>query len=301
MDIAVLFLTYRRYDTAEKVFESIRAAEPRRLYFASNAPNPQNGLSEKIDVNRVRSLAEKIDWPCELFTLFREEHLTVIESIPSSIDWFFEHEDEGVILEDDCLPSNSFFIFCKTLLDFHRYDDHVRMISGNNFQGSKDFHGLSSYYYSRYFHIWGWATWKRAWVKYRENHDQIKNKQNLDNLKIPFKDIGVRFYWARILRLVERGKLRTWDHIWTFTCWIDGGISCIPDRNLVSNIGFGEGATFTFDKSDRSSALQSYEIVEGVSKNMDYRINEDADQFTSKYHYNISTYKEIIKRMIRYE
>lgn len=301
MDIAVLFLTYRRYETAEKVFESIRAAKPRRLYFASNAPNPQNGLSEKIEVNRVRSLAERVDWPCELVTLFREEHLSVIESIPSSIDWFFEHEDEGVILEDDCLPNYSFFIFCKTLLDFHRYDDHVCMITGNNFQESKDFDRLPSYYYSRYFHIWGWATWKRAWIKYRKNHDQIKNKLALVSTKIPFKDIGVRLYWSRILRLVQRGKLRSWDHIWTFTCWIDGGSSCIPDRNLVSNIGFGKGATFTFDKSDRSAALQSYEINEGVTKNMDFKINEDADEFTSKYHYNISTYKEIIKRMIRYE
>lgn len=301
MDVAVLFLTYRRYDTALKVFESIRAAKPRRLYFASNAPCPQNYSTEEREVERVRLLVNRVDWPCELVTLFRKEHLSVIESIPSSIDWFFEHENEGIILEDDCLPSASFFQFCKTLLDFHRYDNHVCMISGNNFLEGKNFDSPTKYYYSKYCHIWGWATWKRAWIRYKKNHEQIRNQKALSSIKIPFKGVGAKLYWTRILRLVEKGKLKTWDHIWTFTCWIDGGISCMPNRNLVSNIGFGQGATFTFNKSDKSSALQSHEIHGSISKNMDFRVNIEADQFTSKNHYNITTYKEIIKRLIRYE
>ena len=133
LNAPVLFLTYRRFDTSEKVFEEIRKAKPRRLYFASKAPN-HNRLKDRELVQKVRALNERIDWPCDLSTRFLTEHLSVKDSLNLSIDWFFKNEESGIILEDDCLPHPDFFTFCEALLERYKNDERVWAIAGHNFQ-----------------------------------------------------------------------------------------------------------------------------------------------------------------------
>lgn len=113
----ILFLTYKRYRTAIRVFNSIKRIKPRILYFASNAPKNENEIDS---ANKVRNIIKKIDWKCKLVLIFHEKHLLVKDSIPASIDFFFSKEEQGIILEDDVLPSQYFYFFCQKMLSTYK-------------------------------------------------------------------------------------------------------------------------------------------------------------------------------------
>lgn len=164
----VLFLVYKRPDTTRQVFEAIRQAKPPRLYIA--ADGPKKDLPEEAEkVKQVRDIVlSGVDWDCEVETLFRDENLGCKYGVSGGIDWFFENEEEGIILEDDTLPSQSFFWFCQELLERYKDDKRIMAISGDNFQNGIK-RGACSYYFSRYNHIWGWASWRRAWGYYSVN------------------------------------------------------------------------------------------------------------------------------------
>ena len=296
MKSAVLFLTYRRFGTAEKVFESIREAKPPRLYFASNAPNPEN-KNEEQRVDKVRGLLDRIDWNCEVHTLFRDEHLSVKYSIPSAIDWFFENEETGIILEDDCLPSQSFYPFCDELLKKYRDNSSIMMISGVNFQDGI-IRGEGSYYFSKHFHIWGWATWKNRWNKYdicMTDWPYQKSNNMIDSVFCRFLQ---RLYWSRVFDMTYKGEIETWDYQWNYTCWKNNGLSCTPNINLVSNIGFGDDSTFTKDSSSNASKIPLSEIDFPLTY-VDDTVNcEVADLYTSNNHYKI-TFKRFFIKIIK--
>lgn len=159
---AILLLIFNRLDTTQLVFEAIQKVKPPRLYIASDGARIDK-LSEDSLVGDVRNyVINNIDWDCEVKTLFREENLGCKLAVSGAISWFFQNEGHGIILEDDCLPDHSFFRFCEEMLLKYSDDERIGMISGDNFQfgGSQV---EDSYYFSRYPHIWGWATWKRAW------------------------------------------------------------------------------------------------------------------------------------------
>ena len=162
---AVLFLLFNRPDTTTHVFEKIRQIKPQRLYVASDGPRESyDGEIEKVI--KAREIASKVDWPCELKTLFRDKNLGCKKGVSSAITWFFEHEEQGIILEDDCIPNLDFFNFCENLLIRYSRDKRIFTITGSNFQNGK-WRGDASYYFSKKFHCWGWATWKRAWKLYQ--------------------------------------------------------------------------------------------------------------------------------------
>ena len=158
----VLFIIFNRVETTKRVFEAIRNVRPLKLYVAADGPRPGND-ADKVNCDEVRKIIDDVDWPCEIKTLFQDQNLNCGRAPSTAITWFFEHEEEGIILEDDCLPSTSFFRFCHELLAYYRHDNRVMHIGGNNFlegwQKDPDY----SYYFSRSGHIWGWATWRRAW------------------------------------------------------------------------------------------------------------------------------------------
>jgi len=161
----VLFLVYKRPDTTRQVFEAIRQAKPPRLYVAADGPK-KNVPGEAEKVKQVREIISNgVDWDCEVKTLFRDENLGCKYGPVEGINWFFKNEEEGIILEDDTLPSQSFFWFCQELLERYKDDTRIMVISGDNFQNGIT-RGTCSYYFSRYNHIWGWASWRRAWKYY---------------------------------------------------------------------------------------------------------------------------------------
>jgi hypothetical protein len=241
---AVLFLTYRRFSTSALVFKAIRDARPPRLYFASNAPNLANE-GERQRVEEVRSLLNLVDWQCEVYTLFRDEYLPVKSSISSAIDWFFDHEEEGIILEDDCVPDLSYFRYAQELLARYRDDKRVMVISGDHFHGAAH-QPPYSYFFSRYNHCWGWASWRRAWQLYDRDMSLWPELRDTDwLLGVGSGSRPFQRYWTDIFDSAYAGKVDTWDYQWTFSCWAQHGLTILPARHLVTNIGFGEGATHT--------------------------------------------------------
>ena len=240
---ATLFLVFNRPETTARVFEAIRQARPARLYVAADGPRADR-LAEAERCAEVRHIATQVDWPCELHTLFRDSNLGCREAVSSAITWFFEHEPEGIILEDDCLPHPSFFPFCQDLLARYRDDPRIMCITGNNFQD--DMNGWPhSYYYSIYNHCWGWASWRRAWAEYDAELARFEPAGARRILRGLSRVPGFVQAWMNNFESVHRGAVDSWAYVWTWSCWTQGGLTCTPRVNLVSNIGFGADATHT--------------------------------------------------------
>ncbi len=240
---AVLFLIFNRPDTTHRVFEQIRAAKPKRLYIAADAPRP-NKPEDELLCERAREIVSLIDWDCELKTLFRNKNAGCRDAVSAAVTWFFDQEEEGIILEDDCLPANSFFKFCDMLLDKYREDTRIRHITGCNLQQGKKW-GDSSYYFSNRTHVWGWAGWRRVWKEYDKSlikYDSVEIKEKLRNI---YEDPLVVESWATIFNEVKAGKINSWAYPLDFINFFNNGLVIIPNENLISNIGFKEGATNT--------------------------------------------------------
>jgi len=282
----VLFLIFNRPVTTKKVFEAIRQAKPPRLYIAADGPRPSQKDETKL-CDHARKIATHVDWGCEVKTLFRDENLGCRVAVSSAIDWFFEHEEQGIILEDDCLPSQSFFWYCQELLEHFKNDERIMVVSGNNFQQGKKVTPYS-YYFSRYNHCWGWATWKRAWNHY--DHDMrlwpdFKRAKGLD----AWSDRSRLFipYWNKIFNSVAAGQIDSWAYIWTFSCWAQGGMTCLPQVNLVENIGIGEDATHTTKHDKRIDKLQRETVHLPLNHPAIVIRNTIADRYTDKHHFRI--------------
>lgn len=183
-------------------------------------------------------------------TLFRDENVGLARAVSSAIDWFFETEVEGIILEDDCVPDTSFLPFCTELLATYRDAPQVMMISGNNYL-DPDMTPANSYRFTRHVHIWGWATWKRAW----ELNDLSMTQWPAMRRTSWLLDVcnGHRDayrYWRWIFDRAMRWSGASWAYPWTLSVWLHGGLAIIPGRNLVTNVGFGDGATNTLDRPE---------------------------------------------------
>lgn len=239
----VLFLIFNRPDETERALHRIREARPQRLYVAADGPRLDRP-EEPGKCEQVREIATRVDWDCELKTLFREENLGCRKAVSGAIDWFYENEEAGIILEDDCLASQSFFFFCQELLDRYRNDNRIMVVSGNNFQFGKK-RTDCSYYFSRYNHCWGWATWRRAWRFYDAAMSHWPRVRDEGYLEDVLSDQSLVKYWTRIFDIAYRGEVDSWAYRWTFSCWIQNGLSILPNVNLVSNIGFGDTGTHT--------------------------------------------------------
>ena len=239
---AVLFLVFNRPDTTKQVFEAIRKAKPPRLYIAADGSRIEKpGEAEKVE--KARMIATQVDWDCEVNTLFRDQNLGCGKAVSSSITWFFENEEEGIILEDDCLPSQSFFWFCEELLEKYRGDMRVWQICG--FNPLEIINSENNYVFSKYGPIWGWASWKRAWKYYDYNMTLwIKLKENGKYKN--FCDNLIESKWRlKVFDNVYSKIISTWDYQWSFAKLINSGLNVIPSVNLIQNIGFSEDATHT--------------------------------------------------------
>lgn len=242
-DTPVLFIIFNRPDTTKVVFDIIRVLKPKKIYIAADGPR-ENKVSDVKNCKKTREIALNINWKCEVKTLFRNKNLGCNIGVSSAISWFFEQEEKGIILEDDCIPDLSFFSYCQELLEFYKNDTRIMHISGNNFL-IKPLQSDDSYYFSCYPHSWGWATWKRAWKYYDEKLKSWPIVKKKKILKYILNNRNAEFYWGSILQNVYDGKIIAWDYRWTLSCWLQNGLSVIPHHNLVKNIGFGSDATHT--------------------------------------------------------
>ncbi|QXE92322.1 glycosyltransferase family 2 protein [Geomonas subterranea] len=239
----VAFFIFNRPDTTARVFEAIRKAAPPTLLVIADGPrSDREGEAEKCAA--ARAIASNVDWPCQVLLNFSDVNLGCKRRISSGMDWVFGTVGEAVILEDDCVPEPTFFRFCDELLEKFRDDDRVAMISGNNFHGDSA-EITESYYFSRRPHIWGWATWRRSWRRYDVEMKSWPAVKKSGWLKQLFPQRAVARYWRVLFDAVHRGDIDTWDHQFTYCCFLHDTLCVMPAVNLVSNIGFGEEATHT--------------------------------------------------------
>jgi hypothetical protein len=246
-DTPVALFVFNRPDTTARVFEAVRQARPRRLLLvADGARTGRAGEAERCE--QVRGIVTKVDWPCELETAFSAENLGCRRRISSGIDWVFQRAEAAILLEDDCLPHPDFFRFCEAMLARYRDDDRVMMVSGTNYLLDR-LRIPEGYCFSRYFAIWGWATWRRAWAKYDATMARWPQLRDAGQLRALYRQPYVRDHVTRMFDKVHRGEADTWDVQWFFTCLFGGGLSIVPRRNLISNIGL-DGTHTSADRSN---------------------------------------------------
>ena len=245
----ILFLIFNREDTTQKVFDAIRRQKPKYLFVAADgARKNKHGEAEKCQ--QVRDIIKQVDWNCELKTLFRDENLGCKLAVSLAITWFFENVEQGIILEDDCLPDPSFFPYCEELLDKYKDDTRIGHISGNNFLTGIIDENLS-YDFCSCTHIWGWASWRRVWKNYYVNFpfwEEQKEKRSL-----LFCNKREEIYFSSFISdtLNNRNNVNTWDAQYAFTLRSQNQLSVYPAVNLVMNIGMGDlNATHTSKKTE---------------------------------------------------
>ena len=247
-DTPVLLLIFNRPESTVIVFEKIRQQKPSKLYIAADGPRKnKDGEYAICDMTR-RLVIESIDWDCEVKILFREENLGCGKAPSDAISWFFNQEEEGVILEDDCVPNESFFVFCAASLEYYRDNPQIMHISGADLNDDIK-PDKTTYYFSKYPLVWGWATWKRAWESYRYQPD---TKYYRKYIRSAFSDPFERRLWTTVLRSVSVHNLDAWDYQWMFAIWKADGLCINTNYNFVLNIGFNELATHTNYKSSYS-------------------------------------------------
>ena len=297
MKSAVLFLIFNRPDTTSVAFERIREVQPPKLYIAADGPRAnKDGDAEKCA--RTRDVVRNIDWECEVKTLFRDTNLGCGKGVSSAITWFFENEEEGIIIEDDIIPHPDFFKYCDEMLERYRHDDRIQLIAGRNafYEG---YNSEYSYYMSSLFHIWGWASWRRVW----ETYEFDTKKLSLDEFMMKLRKRGLPHstlkFWNHIFKMMQARKCDTWDYQLYFNQILHGRYTIIPYVNITANIGFNSvDATHTVGESTKEAryrALSPYPL----KFLPDFSLNIDADkEFAFNYGFRtFSLYKRIINRI----
>lgn len=280
---SILFIVFNRPQTTKRVFDSIKKIRPKKLYISSDGPRI-NKEGERRKVELVRKIVTKIDWDCEVFTLFREENVGCKIAVSSAIDWFFSNEEMGIILEDDCLPHIDFYNFCNVLLNKYRNQNDIMSITGNNFQNNI-VRGSASFYFSKYNHVWGWATWKRAWSKFNLNITFWPTWKKSEQWQNFITDKVERKYWEEIFDNTYNNKIDTWDYSWTASVWFNHGLTVTPNKNLVSNIGFGDDATHTTSTNNKFSNMATQSLGKITYPN-EIKVDYNADKYVFDYAFN---------------
>lgn len=243
LETPVAFFVFNRPDVTQRVFAQIAKARPRKLLVVCDGPRAHLA-AEAEQVAAVRTIIDQVDWSCDVLRNYSDTNLGCKQRIATGLEWVFSKFEEAIILEDDCLPDSSFFPFCQQLLRKYRHDDRVAAISGDNFQ-SQNVCQEDSYYFSKYFHCWGWASWRRAWRDFDVNMSAWPDFRDTGQLRNVCETMFETWYWAQIFENVHRGNVDTWDVQWLFGCLSRQQYTVIPAKNLVSNVGFGAAGTHT--------------------------------------------------------
>lgn len=234
-DVPVLLLFFNRPEYAREVILSLINIKPTTIYIAFDGPR-LNSLTDKEGIDTCFNLLKLVNWPCQIRTLKRESNLGCGLAVSQAITWFFTHEEMGIILEDDCVPTPAFFNYCEKMLYKFKDDDQIMHISGTRWH--EEFPIDTSYFFTSVGHIWGWATWQRAWKKYDyqiTNWPVIKESGLLHRL---FKNKKHVWYWETSFDDVHYAEQKhTWDYQWQYALFINEGLAITPRRNLVQNIG----------------------------------------------------------------
>lgn len=243
MQTPLLLLWFNRPHLARQVLDRLRTVQPSRLFIAIDGPRTSHPADTRNVADCV-SLLDEIDWPCTVITRISPHNQGCKYGVSTAVNWFFEQADEGIILEDDCLPNPTFFSYCADLLDRYRYDERVVHISGANLYGGLPF-GPDSYFFSPVPHVWGWASWRRAWQSYDVTMAGFPDFVARGGIDAVITNKRSARFWQRIMLTTYRGTLDNWDHQWVWAIWQQNGLCITPNQNLITNIGYGPDATHT--------------------------------------------------------
>lgn len=298
----ILYLIFNRPKLTGRTFEAIRKVKPQRLYIAGDGPRTGKGPAEQNLVRETRELVlQKIDWPCDVKTLFRDNNLGCGRAVSEAISWFFEQEEMGIILEDDCLPDLSFFRFCEELLIYHKDNGKIGHIGGINYLGNR-VNLRESYYYSNLNQIWGWATWRRAWKNYDHKMTHWPEWKSHKMVKNFSPNSSSARFWNYYFEETFKGNIDSWGFKWTFATWKNGLWSILPKTNLVQNIGFGIDATHTKNKQKINQADKFYSIKFPLIHPEGAQIDTKADASVMKKYFSLQfSARRIIRSFLKYK
>ena len=297
IDTPLLLTIWNRPNKTNKLIKALRDIKPKLIYVAGDGPRVNN--KEDIDnIKKTRKIIhEDIDWECTIKKKFNKSNMGCRLNMINSINWIFSEQDRAIIIEDDCIPTMEFFIFCKSLLAKYEFDKDIWNINGTNLQDG-NVRGHYSYYFSKYFHSWGWATWKDRWLNIDENLVSYEDFKKQIKTRNYFFNKAEENYWIRIWdQLKYKNKPDSWAYRWLYTCISNNGINITPNKNLVKNIGFDKDATNT--KLKKSIFIFPSKQVENYSFNQLKHptkkiIDLHADKYTFRNSFKISFLKKTI-------
>lgn len=254
----ILLIAFSRSDTVSAVIDSMRSVRPFQVYVACDGPRVEVSGEYELCMETRAVIDLGIDWPCEIHRLYRDVNRGCRYGPVEAIDWFFSQVEEGIILEDDVVPSIDFYYFCQELLVKYRKDDRIGSIGGSCLS-APDPSSSDDYVFSKFIQAWGWATWRRAWKHFEPEMETwpVVKKSGL------LKDIGGPDFARYLGKCFDRasGKNQSiWDYIWMYSSLKKGYLSCHPTKQLVSNIGFDERATHTKGGKSPLGPIQSMEF-----------------------------------------
>lgn len=253
MTSPVLFLIFKRAETTRRVFERIREARPPRLYIAADGPRADR-VGEAAQCAEARAVVAAIDWPCEVHRLYQDKNLGCGQGVSTALSWFFEQEEQGIILEDDVLPHLDFFRYCDEMLERFKDDERIQLIAGSNYFYN-GFDADVSYYLSSYMHIWGWASWRRVWQTYDFDLNHLSDEKMHDQLFKLFPKPSAKYFW-KIYQVMKRHEIDTWDYQLFMNQQYYNRYAISPYVNMVENIGIGGGdATHTTEDTATSNPI----------------------------------------------
>lgn len=241
--VPVVHIVFNRPDHARRSLEAIRRQRPSDLFVIADGPRPDHPDDERR-CSQVRELYEHIDWECRVRTDFAATNLGLKRRIVSGLDRVFADVDRAIVLEDDCVAHDDFFEFCREMLDRYEDDDRVACVTGSNFQHGQ-WRGDASYYFSKFNHCWGWATWARAWAANDSSLARWDQWRRTAAWVESCPDPLERRHWESVMGDVAAGRINSWAYPWMASVWQLGGLTATPNVNLVGNVGFGEDATNT--------------------------------------------------------
>ena len=295
----VLLIIFNRPDTTRRVLQAIRRASPTRLFVAADGPRAGNPADRELCSRTLDVVREGISWKCDVQYLVQDRNLGCGRGPAEAISWFFENVEEGIILEDDCLPIDAFFPFCTSLLTRYKDEPRVAHIAGFNCQFGRK-RGTASYYFSRVFHCWGWASWRRAWKGFdleMKDYELFLREKRLENL---FPRRTIRDFWKGNFDQAAHGDGSIWDYQWVYKNLKEGSLAIVPNGNMIENIGFGATATHTAETQDRMPRVSNDMPVALTHPSL---IAPDlaADDFEYRNHMKLGTWhatKQLAKRVL---
>ena len=258
----IAYIVFNRPQHTEKTFAVLREQRPSRLFIIADGPRPEHPADAERCAT-VRAIVDRVDWPCEIHRNYAASNMGLKRRVSSGLDWVFNQVERAIVIEDDCVAHPDFFRFCDALLERYADDERVSVITGNNFQNGQK-RGDASYYFSKYNHCWGWATWRRAWGCYQGELPFWPAWRVSEDWKQKSPDKVERRYWATIFDRVHAGQIDSWAYPWTACVWKLGGLTATPNQNLVSNIGFDADATHTTSVSSSNASIPVQPIGEIV-------------------------------------